>query len=73
MLVHNLANNSVCMFDDNASLLYSVCYCWAKENGRMEQWVKLVQAMANADQFKESGFPVIVGQLSIACGDWCAI
>jgi len=58
---------------NGGNYLYAVTQAWAEENHRMSQWSDLIHSNANMDDFLRSGFPVQMGKVSIACGDWASL
>lgn len=73
MIIHNLTNNDVHTYSDDASMLHAVCHSWAAENNRLSLWSRLMHDGATAADYMQAGFPVVLGSVSIACGDWAAI
>ena len=73
MIIQNLSNDAVHTYSDNASMLHAVCHSWAEENNRVSQWSQLAHGDASVADYMEAGFPVVIGSVSIACGDWAAI
>ena len=72
MLVHDLSSDTELLFSDIPAL-HAVCWAWAEQNNRLSQFYSLTQSgPVSADDMKRAGFPVTIGQLSIACGDFAA-
>ena len=74
MTIYNLSDNRTMEFDKSPlpyKTLKAVCFAWAEDNNRKSLFFKLIQDGADPLQFINNGFPVVIGQHSIACGDWC--
>lgn len=63
--VHNLENGDMAYYSLSANPIAIVTHAFAHENQLMSQWT-----FANQDQ-DFSAFPVTVGNVSVACGNWC--
>lgn len=73
MIVHDLSSDTQLLFSD-VPALHAVCYAWAEQNNRLSQFYSLTHGTSvSADDMKRAGFPVTVGQLTIACGDFAAV
>ena len=64
--VVNLLDESTMLFGDNVTREAAVAYAHAESTSRLSEYFSL-----SAEEIVDR-FPIIYGNLTLACGDWCA-
>ena len=79
IVVRNLKTNEELHFMDDVGEAHAVRWAWANERRMtvklkdLEHFVKIFGDKAAANRLLNSCFPLIRGECTVACGDWCAL